>query len=77
MKKYANYIESNSNIMLGKPVLKGTRISVELILRKLSQGATLENIIEMYPSFNVLQYHAILEYAADLITNEESLEIHS
>jgi uncharacterized protein (DUF433 family) len=49
--------------MLGKPVLKGTRISVELILRKLSQGATLENIIEMYPSLNVLQYHAILEYA--------------
>jgi uncharacterized protein (DUF433 family) len=63
MKKYASYIESNSNIMLGKPVLKGTRISVELILRKLSQGATLENIIEMYPSLNVLQYHAILEYA--------------
>ncbi len=73
MKSYFSIIESYPNALLGKPVLKGTRISIELILRKLSQGATLENLIEMYPTFNKLQYLAILEYAADMITNEEAL----
>jgi uncharacterized protein (DUF433 family) len=36
--------------MLGKPVIKGTRISVELILKKLSEGASKTQLIEMYPS---------------------------
>ena len=75
MKNYSNFIESNPSILLGKPVPKGTRIPIELILRKLSQGATIENLFEMYPTFSLIQYQAILEYAADLITNEEVLEI--
>lgn len=35
--------------MLGKPVFKGTRITVELILRKLSEGASFQDILAMYP----------------------------
>jgi uncharacterized protein (DUF433 family) len=48
--KIQDYIESNYTIMLGKPVIKGTRISVELILKKLSEGASKTQLIEMYPS---------------------------
>ena len=42
-------IEVNPRIMLGKPVIRGTRIPVELILRKLSEGATEEMLLEAYP----------------------------
>lgn len=36
----AKYIESDHTIMLGKPIVKGTRLTVELILKKLAEGAT-------------------------------------
>lgn len=75
MKKYFDKIETNHNVMLGKPVLIGTRLSVELILRKLSQGATIEDLKKMYPDFTLEQYEAVMEYAADILANEEILAI--
>ncbi|RLD58268.1 MAG: hypothetical protein DRJ05_08305 [Bacteroidetes bacterium] len=46
---YKEGIITNYKIMLGKPIIKGTRITVKLILRKLAEGATPEDIIQMYP----------------------------
>ena len=43
---YKNRIESNPEVMLGKPVIKGTRISLESILRKLSEGASIDEILQ-------------------------------
>lgn len=73
MKNYNNYISSDSSVLLGKPILTGTRLSVELILRKLSQGASFENLLAIYPGINQNQLNAVLEYAADIIANEEIL----
>jgi uncharacterized protein (DUF433 family) len=42
-------LEINPKIMLGKPVIRGTRITVELILRKLSEGATEREVLDAYP----------------------------
>jgi uncharacterized protein (DUF433 family) len=42
-------IEINPKVMMGKPVISGTRIPVELILRKLSEGATEEDLLDAYP----------------------------
>lgn len=47
---YNKRIAVDPNIMLGKPIIKGTRITVELILKKLSEEMTPEQIIEAYPS---------------------------
>ncbi|MGB3587629.1 MAG: DUF433 domain-containing protein [Tunicatimonas sp.] len=47
--KYRDRIVSNHEIMLGKPVIKGTRITVEIILKKLSEGADHQDILRMYP----------------------------
>ena len=44
-----NRIVTNQKVMLGKPVIKGTRITVELILRQLAQGLTAKDILENYP----------------------------
>jgi len=45
-------IEINPKVMLGKPVIRGTRIPVELILRKLGEGATEEDLLDAYPNFH-------------------------
>lgn len=73
MKNYQNFIEINHQVLLGKPVIKGSRVSVELILRKMSQGAKKEDIIEMYPNLKNAEIEACFEYAADILANEEVL----
>ena len=47
-----DYIISDVNIMMGKPVIAGTRITVESILEKLSAGETIEQILETHPRLN-------------------------
>lgn len=42
-------IEINPGVMLGKPVVRGTRIPVELVLRKLGEGATMNDLCDAYP----------------------------
>jgi uncharacterized protein (DUF433 family) len=71
---YKMYIERNPEIMLGKPIIKGTRITVELIMRKLAEGYNIDSILKSYPHLTKDQIYATLEYAADLIANEEILE---
>ncbi len=74
MSNYSQYIITDHRIMLGKPILKGTRITVELILRKLSQGATISDLLQMYPHLSHEQVNAAFEYAADVLANEDILE---
>ncbi len=64
-------IEVNPKVMLGKPVIRGTRIPVELILRKLSEGATEADLQDAYPRLRRADIHAALEYAADTLAHEE------
>ena len=54
-------IEVNPNVMLGKPVVRGTRIPVELILRKLSEGASTADLLDAYPRLTVEDIHACRE----------------
>lgn len=67
-----NLIEINTNIMVGKPVIKGTRITVEIILEKLAAGESIESILSSYPHLTRAQILACLDYArkslsADLV----------
>lgn len=55
-------IISDPKIMIGKPVIKGTRITVELILRKFAAGQTIEEILEDYPHLTHAGIKAALEY---------------
>jgi uncharacterized protein (DUF433 family) len=64
-------IEISSKIMLGKPVIRGTRIPVELIVRKLSEGADEKALLEAYPKLRSEDIHAALRYAADSLAHEE------
>ena len=64
---YTKYIESRPDIMLGKPVIKGTRITVKLIIQKLSEGATHEELIKAYPSLTTKNIFIALAYASHKI----------
>ena len=66
----AGRIEINPDVMLGKPVIRGTRIPVELILRKLSEGATEADLLDAYPRLTVEDIKAALAYAADSLALE-------
>lgn len=57
-------IEINPKIMTGKPVIRGTRITVELILEKLAAGESIAQIIEAYPHLTEDQIKAALAFAA-------------
>ena len=63
-------VESRPEIMLGKPVIKGTRIPVELIVRKLGEGASAEDLLDGYPNLKKEDIQAALIYAADTLSNE-------
>jgi uncharacterized protein (DUF433 family) len=66
-------IEINPAIMLGKPVIRGTRIPVEIIIRKLSEGATEADLLDAYPRLSRADLQAALAYAADSLAHETIL----
>jgi len=66
-----NLIEVKSDVMLGKPVIKGTRIPVELIVRKLGEGATIEELLDGYTNLTIEAIRAALIYAADIIEDDK------
>lgn len=68
---YKERITVNPDIMLGKPVIKGTRITIEIILRKLSEGMTAEEVLGAYPHLVKDDILAALSYSADVISQEE------
>jgi uncharacterized protein (DUF433 family) len=59
--------------MMGKPVIRGTRIPVELILRKLSEGATEKELLEAYPRLTCDDIRAAIGFAADTLAHEETI----
>ena len=56
--------------MVGKPIIKGTRITVELILGLLAQGQTIKQILENYPHLNKQDIYAAIEYAREILEEE-------
>ena len=63
-------ISTDPAVMMGKPCIKGTRITVELILRKLGAGRSLADLLEAYPQLEEDDLRAALAFAADYIQHE-------
>jgi uncharacterized protein (DUF433 family) len=63
-------IISDPTVMMGKPVIKGTRITVELILEKLAAGETIEQILEAYPHLTREGIQAALSFAAEALRSD-------
>jgi uncharacterized protein (DUF433 family) len=64
-------IEINPKIMGGKPVIRGTRVPVELVLRKLGAGLDVPTILSDHPRLTIADVHAAQAFAADYLADEE------
>lgn len=67
-------IEQNPEIMFGKPVIKGTRVTVEHILRELGGGMVHEEIVKNHPNITLEDIRAAEAYAADYLADEEVIQ---
>jgi len=68
--EWKDYIHSDSEILLGKPVVKGTRLSVEFILGLFAEGWTDQQIIENYPSLSKESLRAVFAFATECMREE-------
>lgn len=66
-------IACNPDVMLGKPVIKGTRITLEILLKKLSEGTSMEELITAYPQLKKEDILAAISYSAEVISREEMI----
>ena len=66
-------IAVSPDVMVGKPCIRGTRITVEHVLREISQGATVAELLGQYPRLTEEDVRAALAYAADYIRHEAIL----
>lgn len=64
-------IDIDPAIMMGKPVIRGTRITVELILRKLAEGASEDELLNDYPHITSRDIRAAMAYGAASVAHEE------
>ena len=65
-------IEIDAEILLGKPVIRGTRIAVELVVRKLSEGMSEAELLDAHPRLTHADVLAALAYAADVVAIERT-----
>jgi uncharacterized protein (DUF433 family) len=76
MADWRDRITADPGILVGKPIIKGTRISVELILGWLANGWSFEQILESYPHITREDILAALAFAAEMMREDEDIAVH-
>jgi len=71
---WQQHIERVPGVMLGKPVFRGTRITVEFVLERLAQGARPDDIVRSHPPLTAEHMQAALAYALSVVRQDEMLE---
>lgn len=74
--KHQDRIVVDPRIMVGKPVIRGTRIPVELILRKLAQNVDIDELLQDYPRLTKEDIKAVMRYAHEVVAGEEVYPLH-
>ena len=64
---WEKYIQSDPEVLLGKPVIRGTRLSVEFIIQRLANGWTTEQLLENYPQLSREGLQAVFAYVGDCL----------
>ena len=68
-------ITVNPDVMVGKPTIRGLRITVEQVLKALAGGVDVEDLLEDYPELEIEDIHAVLLYAAEVISEEQVFDV--
>lgn len=73
MVKWKEHIEQNPKVMMGKPVIKGTRLTVEHLLERLGDGWSEDELLNSYPQLERDHILAAFRYAADVLAHDRSV----
>lgn len=68
--KKLDRIQINPKICLGQPIVRGTRITVSVILRLLASGQSIEDIIKIYPELEIADVQAAINYASWVVSDQ-------
>ena len=68
--RWQEYIHSDPDILIGKPVVKGTRLSIDFILRLFGNGWTISQVLESYPQLTLDSLQAVFAFAAESLSQE-------
>jgi uncharacterized protein (DUF433 family) len=71
---WQKHIERVPGVLLGKPIFRGTRITVEFVLERLAQGALPQDLVRSHPPLTAEQINAALAYALSVVRQDELLE---
>lgn len=71
--QWQDYIEERKDVMMGKPVFKGTRLTVEHLLKELGTGMSREELLDNYPTLRPEHIRAAMLYAAAVVTMDETI----
>ncbi len=72
---WRDYIVTDPEILVGKPVVKGTRLSVDLILDRLADGWTAEDLFQSYPRLTPEALQAVFAFAAEILKDEDYIAL--
>jgi uncharacterized protein (DUF433 family) len=73
MHNWQDYIEERKGVMMGKPVFKGTRLTVQHVLEELGGGMSFDDLLDNYPSLKPEHIRAALQYAAAVVSLDRSI----
>ena len=73
MAQWQDCIEERKDVMLGKPVFKGTRITVQHVLEELGGGMSLPDLLDNYPTLKPEYIRAAMQYAAAVVAMDQSI----
>ena len=71
--KWQDYIEERKDVMMGKPVFKGTRLTVQHVLEELGGGMSFDELLDNYPPLKPEHIQAALQYAAAVVAMDLSI----
>ena len=71
--RWQDYVEERKEVMTGKPVFKGTRLTVDFVLKQLGAGMTQQELLDQYPTLKPEHIRAAMLYAADVVTMDQSI----
>ena len=74
---WERYIHADPRILVGKPVVKGTRLGVEFILRLFASGWTEQQVLENYPRLTPEALRAVFAFAAESVAHERLVNIRA
>ena len=77
IKELSDRITINPDVMVGKPTIRGLRITVEQVLKALAGGIATQELLEDYPELEPEDIQAVLLYAAELVSEEQVFKIGS